>query len=148
MNVNKVFAGGNLTRDPELRFTPTQTAVLDLNIATNRKWKTDSGETKEEVTFIGCTAFGRTAEVIAQYFRKGNRIFIEGRLKQETWEKDGQKNTKTKVIIESLQFVEKSNGNQQPQSAPPVATKPRQTTANTPAAQPDLPSDSDDDVPF
>src|SRR5207249_1605545 len=77
---------GNLTRDPQLKYLPSQTAVVEFGMAMNRKFKTQSGEMKEEVTFIDCSAFGRTAEVINQYCHKGNLLFVEGRLKYATWE--------------------------------------------------------------
>ena len=83
---NKVILMGNLTRDPQLKYLPSQTAVTEFGLACNRKFKTQAGEDKEEVTFVDCTAFGRTGEVINQYFTKGKPIFIEGRLKYDQWE--------------------------------------------------------------
>src|SRR6476469_3417380 len=91
---NKVILMGNLTRDPELRYTPKGTAVAQIGLAVNRQWKSESGEQKEEVTFINVDAWGRQAEVIAQYLKKGAPLFMEGRLKLDTWE---DKNTKQKV---------------------------------------------------
>ena len=148
MNFNKWIGAGNIAKELELRYLPNGTAVLDLNVATNRTWLNERKEKQEEVTFVGCTAFGRTAEVIAQYCGKGDNIFIEGRLKQEMWEKDGKKNYKTKVIVESFQFGQKSKANQQSQQAPPTSARAKQATAHAPATQPDLPADGDDDVPF
>jgi single stranded DNA-binding protein len=91
---NKVILMGNLTRDPELRYTPKGTAVAKIGLAVNRQWKSESGEQKEEVTFIDIEAWGRQAEVISQYMKKGSPLFIEGRLKLDSWE---DKNTKQKV---------------------------------------------------
>src|SRR3954449_3807365 len=104
---NKVILMGNLTRDPQMKYLPSQTAVVEFGLACNRKYKTQSGEQKEEVTFVDCTAFGRTGEVINQYFTKGKPIFIEGRLKYDQWEdkQGGGKRSKITVVIENFQFV-------------------------------------------
>ena len=104
---NKVILLGNLTRDPQLKYLPSQTAVVEFGLACNRKFKTQAGEDKEEVTFVDCTAFGRTGEVINQYFTKGKPIFIEGRLKYDQWEdkQGGGKRSKITVVIENFQFV-------------------------------------------
>src|SRR3954462_14677595 len=104
---NKVILMGNLTRDPQMKYLPSQTAVVDFGLACNRKYKTQSGEQKEEVTFVDCSAFGRTAEVINEYFKKGKPIFIEGRLRYETWEdkQGGGKRHKLSVHIDNFQFI-------------------------------------------
>jgi single-strand DNA-binding protein len=104
---NKVLLMGNLTRDPQMKYLPSQTPVVDFGLACNRKYKTQSGEQKEEVTFVDCSAFGRTAEVINQYFTKGKPIFIEGRLRYEQWEdkQGGGKRSRLSVQIENFQFV-------------------------------------------
>jgi len=103
---NKVHLMGNLTRDPQLKYLPnTQTPVAEFGIACNRKFKTASGEDREEVTFVDVTAFGRTGELINQYFTKGKPIFIEGRLKYEQWEKEGQKRNKLTVVAENIVFL-------------------------------------------
>src|SRR3954468_11547962 len=106
-NFNRVFLMGNMTRDPQLKFLPSQMAVAEFGIATNRKFKTQSGEDREEVTFVDCSAFGRTAEVINQYFNKGKPIFIEGRLKYDTWEdkNGGGKRSKMSVVVERFEFI-------------------------------------------
>lgn len=83
---NKVLLMGNLTRDPELKYTPKGSAVCQFGMAVNRKWKDQAGELKEEVTFVDCTAWSATAEAISKYLRKGSPIFVEGRLAQETWD--------------------------------------------------------------
>ena len=105
-NLNKVFLIGNLTRDPELRYTPSGTAIASFGIAVNRNWKGQSGEVKEEVCFVDINMFGRRAEVINEYFSKGNPIFIEGRLQFQQWEtKDGQKRNTLRVVAEDFQFI-------------------------------------------
>ena len=104
---NKVILIGNLTRDPQMKYLPSQTAVVEFGVACNRRFKTQSGEDKEEVTFVDCTSFGKQAEVINQYFTKGKPIFIEGRLKYDQWEdkQGGGKRHKLTVVIENFQFV-------------------------------------------
>ena len=151
-NLNSVMLMGNMTRDPEVKYLPSGMAIADVSIAVNRTWKSESGEKKEEVTFVGCTAFGRTAEVIAEYFKKGNPIFIQGRLKQESWDDKttGKKQTKTKVVIESFEFIggDKKSG-AQPQDAAPVRQTPPRAPQSVPRppADPALDADSSD-VPF
>src|SRR5256885_16698464 len=97
-NFNKVILAGNLTRDPELRYTPKGTAIAKLGLAINRTWKAETGETREEVTFVDVDAFGRTAEVIGQYLKKGRPILSEGRLKldQGKEKKNHQEQSKRK----------------------------------------------------
>lgn len=105
-NLNKVMLMGNLTRDPEMRYAQSGNAIASLGLAINRKWRNQQGEQQEETTFIDCDAFGRTAETINQYLRKGNPIFIEGRLKLDQWQdQQGQNRSKLKVIVESFQFI-------------------------------------------
>ena len=106
-NLNRVLLMGNLTRDPELRHLPSNTAVVRLGLAVNRRWRNQQGEQQEETTFVDCEAFGRQAEVINQYLRKGRPIFIEGRLRLDQWQdKDGNNRSKMKVIVENFQFVD------------------------------------------
>jgi len=102
---NRVILLGNLTREPQIRFTPSQTAVVDFGVATNRRWKAQDGSDKTETCFVDCTMFGKRAEVIGKFFHKGTPIFIEGRLTFESWEKDGVKRSKLKVTIENFEFV-------------------------------------------
>ena len=105
---NKVILLGNITRDIELRHTGTNQAVTTVGLAVNRSWKTPEGEKREEVTFVDCEAWGRTAEVMSQYLKKGRPVFIEGRLKLDQWDdkETGKKQSKLKVVIESFQFVD------------------------------------------
>ena len=113
-NLNRVLLIGNLTRDPQLKFTPSQQAVCDIGVAVNRRYKTAQGEDREEVTFIDCTAWGKQAEVINQYMTKGKPIFIEGRLKLDQWEdkQGGGKRSKMSVVIENFQFLGSRDGGQ------------------------------------
>ena len=103
---NKVIIMGNMTRDPELRVTPSGANICKFCIATSRKYKGGDGNMKEETAFIDVDAFGRQAEVIAQYFSKGKPIFVEGRLKFDQWESSaGEKRNKLSVVMEGFQFV-------------------------------------------
>ena len=104
--VNKVMLMGNTTREPELRTLPSGTTVCDFALATNRIYRTTSGEEKQETVFIDCTAFGRIGEVIAEYCPRGRALFVEGRLHYETWEDQaGNRRSKLSVIVETFQFV-------------------------------------------
>src|SRR5881397_2115104 len=105
---NKVILAGNLTRDPELRYTPKGTAVARIGLAINRTWKNETGEMQEEVTFVDVDAWGRQAEVIAQYMKKGRPILVEGRLKLDQWEDKNthQKQRKLKVVLEGFSFID------------------------------------------
>jgi single-strand DNA-binding protein len=109
---NKVLLVGNLTRDPELRYTPKGMAVVSAGLAVNRHWTSESGEKKEEVTFVDFSAWGRTAENLAQYMKKGGAILIEGRLRLEQWDdkQTGQKRQKLTVIAETIQFLGSPQG--------------------------------------
>src|SRR5438093_1564733 len=107
-NFNKVILAGNLTRDPELRYTPKGTAIARIGLAINRSWKDETGASKEEVTFVDVEAWGRQAEVISQYLKKGRPILMEGRLKFDQWEDKNthQKQSKLRVVLESFQFID------------------------------------------
>jgi len=109
---NKVFLMGNLTRDVEIRHTSANTAVGNFGIAVNRKFRTQSGENREETTFVDCEAWGRTAEVMGQYLSKGRPVFLEGRLKLDEWEdkNGGGKRSKLRVVVENFQFVDSGSG--------------------------------------
>ncbi len=123
---------GNLTRDPQLKQTPNNMSVAEIGLACNRKFKSKEGEMREEVTYVDCEAWGRTAETMAKYLTKGKPVFVEGRLKLDQWQdKDGNNRSKLRVVIESFQFIDSRGGQS---STPPEAAA---TTAP--------PSD---DVPF
>jgi len=162
-NFNKVILAGNLTRDPELRYTPKGTAVVKMGMAINRTWKSESGESKEEVTFVDVDVWGRQAEVIAQYMRKGRPLLVEGRLKLDTWEDKNthQKQSKLKVVLESFSFIDSKGaegaGGAGAGAAPtgegsrrPAAPPKPPAAADAPAGGPPEaePPPEEDDVPF
>ena len=108
---NRVILLGNVTRDLELRYTPSGTAVTDLGLAVNDRWKNAAGEWVEETTFVDVTLWARTAEVASEYLSKGSPVLIEGRLKLDSWEtNDGQKRSKLKVVGERMQFIGSRGG--------------------------------------
>ena len=104
MYLNKVQLYGNLTRDPEVKALPSGQQVANFSIATNRSFKDKNGARQEQTEYHNVVAFGRTAEVIGQYLKKGRPIFVEGRLQTRSWDKDGAKQYRTEVIIENFQF--------------------------------------------
>ena len=105
-NYNKVLLMGNLTRDPQLSYLPSQTAVVDFGLATNRRWTGQDGQQREETCFVDCRAFGRQAENINKYMSKGRQLFVEGRLTFNSWTaQDGTKRSKLRVTVERFQFV-------------------------------------------
>jgi len=147
---NKVILVGNLTRDPELRYTPKGTAVAKFCIAVNRVWADDAGQKKEEVTFVDVDSFGRTAENIGQYMRKGSAILVEGRLKLDQWEdkQTGQKKSRLGVVAESVQFL---GGKTRDEAGAPPAARATRPPAETSAAAPSgmaATEPAEDDVPF
>lgn len=105
-NLNRVMIMGNLTRDLELKSLQSGQSVAKGGLAVNRKWKDAGGTEKEEVTFIDFDVWGKTAEAMAKYLSKGKPVYIEGRLQLDQWEKDGQKFSKLKVVVESFQFID------------------------------------------
>jgi single-strand DNA-binding protein len=172
---NKVMLMGNLTRDPQLKYLPSQTAVAEFGIACNRKFRTATGEDRDEVTFVDVAAFGKTGEVINQYFTKGKPIFIEGRLKYDQWEdkQGGGKRSKLTVVVENFQFIGGRDGGggggggggapaggyegggeapPRPAQARPQANRtPARPAAQQPPAEPPFdaePQIQEDDIPF
>jgi len=110
-NFNKVFLMGNLTRDVELRHTSGNQAVANIGLAVNRRYRTGDGENREETTFVDCEAWGRTAETMAKYLSKGRPVFIEGRLKLDSWQdKEGNNRSKIRVVVEGFQFIDSRGG--------------------------------------
>jgi single-strand DNA-binding protein len=136
---NKVILIGNLTRDIELKYLPKGTAVCNLSLAVNRRWKNEAGEEKEDVYFAECKAFGKQAETIAQYVKKGHPLMVEGRLTREEWDdkKTGEKRSTTRIMIETFQFLKGRDEG--------AAPAPRREPAPAPAPKPDLDAD---DLPF
>src|ERR1700760_2755810 len=141
---NKVILVGNLTRDPELRYTPKGTAIAKIGLAVNRVWTNESGEKKEEVTFVDVDVFGRTAENVGQYMRKGRPILIEGRLRLDQWDdkQTGQKKSKLGVVAETVQFLG-SPGEGGGSGGAPAAARPARPAAAAPSAPPSEPLDGD-----
>jgi single-strand DNA-binding protein len=157
---NKVILLGNLTRDPELRVTPKGTSICQFGLAVNRQYKDDAGATREEVTFLDIEAWGRQGETISKYCTKGRPLFVEGRLKLDTWEdknNPGQKRSKLKIVLENFQFVggregggaapaagsDDGEGSSAPERFSPPPRQPSRGAPPAPAADA-----QDEDVPF
>jgi len=144
-NLNRVFLMGNLTRDPEMRYLPSNRAVVGFGIAVNRKWRTPEGEQREETTFVDCSAFGRTAEVINQYLKKGRPIFVDGRLRLEQWQdrESGANRSKLSVVVDTFQFIDSRGGepagDSEPQGAYDRASAQREAPPPPQAAQSQAP---------
>jgi len=154
-NYNKVILVGNLTRDPEVRYTPSGTAVAHFGLAVNRTWRSAEGENREEVLFIDITAFGRRGEIISEYCHKGDPILIEGRLQMESWQgQDGQRRTKHVVVVDQSQFLGRrgdrgeSGPPPQRQSAQPRPNRQAPQEPPPPAEPPEEDSFGGDDIPF
>ncbi len=145
---NKVILLGNLTRDPEIRYTPKGSAVCDLGIAVNRVYTTEGGERREEVTFVDVVLWARLAEIAGEYLRKGRPVFIEGRLQMDSWDdkQTGQKRTKLRVVGESMQLLGGRPGGAAGETTEET-TSPGSKTATPPkSARPAEPDD--DEIPF
>ncbi len=142
---NKVLLMGNLTRDPQLSYTPSQTAVVDFGVATNRRWTAQDGSQREETCFVDCRAFGRMAENINKFFSKGRPIFIEGRLTFDSWTaQDGSKRSKHRVTVENFTFLPGAAG------AGPGPEQPDQGYDAEPGSPRGRTGDTvpDEDIPF
>ena len=163
-NLNKVMLIGNITRDPEIRYTPKGTALVELGLAVNRRYTAENGEKREETTFVDVTLWGRTAEVANEYLKKGRSVYIEGRLQLDTWDDKttGQKRSKLRVVGEEMQMLGSREGggggggggasreyDEEPRSSRPQQQRPQ----GRPATPPKAPADPDldvegDDIPF
>jgi single-strand DNA-binding protein len=150
-NLNRVLLIGNLTRDPEVRYTPKGTAVADIGLAVNRIYSAEDGEKKEETTFVDVTLWGRQAEVAGQYLKKGRPVFIEGRLQLDTWDdkQTGQKRSRLRVVSENMQLL---GSRPESEGSPSPGTVRRGPGPGAPAQKPE-PRDPDldvepDDIPF
>jgi len=131
---NKVILVGNLTRDPQLSYLPSQTPVVELGLAVNRRWRGQDGQQRESTCFIDCRAYGKQAETLNQYVRKGNPILIEGRLDFDTWQgQDGQRRSKHRIFIERFQFLGAATGGS---GGPSRAPAPHPQQASQPAPYP------------
>jgi single-strand DNA-binding protein len=156
-NLNKVMLIGNLTRDPEVRFTPKGTAVAELGLAINRVWYNEQNQKQEETTFVDVTLWGRQAEIAQQYLTKGSPAYIEGRLNLDTWDDKatGQKRSKLKVVGESLQLLGSKGGSSGGGGAPSerqqASRPPQQQRSGPPQGASAAPQDDfqeEDDIPF
>lgn len=138
MNYNKTQTAGRITRDIELRYTPKGTAVADISLAVNRKYK-DGDEPKEDVTFIDVTLWGRSAEIVNQYSGKGQQLFVEGRLQTDSWEDKttGQKRSKLKVVADNVQLIGFKDDKPTQKQAEPQRSEPQRQAA--PAQEDDIP---------
>lgn len=146
-NLNKVMLMGNLTRDIELRHTSGNQAVANIGLAVNRRWRSPEGEQREETTFVDCEAWGKTAETMSKYLTKGRPVYIEGRLKLDQWEKEGQKHSKLKVVVEGFQFIDSKGGGGDDGNGGGAPARGRAQSAPSQAA-PSQGNVSDDDIPF
>ena len=161
-NLNKVMLIGNVTRDPEIRYTPKGTALVELGIAVNRRYTADNGEKREETTFVDVTFWGRTAEIANEYLRKGRSVYVEGRLQLDSWDdkQTGQKRSKLRVVGEEMQMLGSREGgggggasrteyDEEPRAARPQQQRPAGRPATPPkaAVDPDLDVEGDD-IPF
>ncbi len=159
-SLNKVFLMGNLTRDPELRVTPKGTPICQFGLAVNRQFKDDSGQTRDETTFVDIEAWGRQGETISKYCTKGRPLFVEGRLKLDTWDDKatGQKRSKMRIVLENFQFLGgregggAGGGGGAASPAADEAAEPTYDRTSPPARsapKPAAPSDNiDEDIPF
>lgn len=138
-SLNKAQLIGNLTRDPELKYTPSGTAVVSFSVATNRQWKESSGQQKDEVTFHRVVAWAKLAEIIGQYLKKGSKVFVEGRLSNREWtDQQGVKKYLTEIVADDMIILDnKGNANQQQNNQV-------QDVPDDPAPEPS----NDDDIPF
>jgi single-strand DNA-binding protein len=151
-NLNRVLLIGNLTRDPEIRYTPKGTAVAEIGIAVNRVFSGEDGEKREEVTFVDVTLWSRLAEIAEQYLKKGRSVFIEGRLQLDSWDdkQTGQKRSRLRVVGENLQMLgSRGEGESGGTGGAPAPRR----SAPAPAPRPNPPRDPDldtepDDIPF
>jgi single-strand DNA-binding protein len=140
-SLNKVLLIGNLTRPPELRYTPSGTAVADLRLAVNRAYTTQSGERREEACFLTVIVWGKQAESCGEYLDKGSEVFVEGRIQTRDWEgKDGQKRSATEVVAERVQFMSRTKAG--------VGGRAPATVGAPQNFGDDAVGGSDDDVPF
>ena len=173
-NYNRIILVGNLTRDPQLKFLPSQMPVVEFGLAVNHKWRSKTGEDREEVLFIDCSCFGRGAEVINQYCQKGKQLLVEGRLKLDTWEdkQGGGKRSKHTVVVDNFQLMggrqdagggatappyDPTAAEQSRPTRPPMNRPPQQRPPAAAATQEAAPAEppfgeeqqfSEDDIPF
>ena len=148
MYLNKIFLYGNLTRDPELKAFPSGGQLASFGLATNRTYKDKNGQKQEATEFHNIVAFGRSAELIAQYMKKGRSLFIEGRIQTRSWESDGQKKYRTEIVVENFQFGDGGRGGSVNTGAP--AREENSTEAKTSGEEIQYPEEeiNPEDIPF
>ncbi|MFV0416276.1 MAG: single-stranded DNA-binding protein [Chthoniobacterales bacterium] len=151
-SVNKVILIGNVTRDPELKYTPKGTAVTEVGLAVNRNYNTDSGDRKEETTFVDITLWGKTAEIACQYLKKGRPVYFEGRLQLDSWEdkQSGAKRSRLRVVGETMQFLG-GGGTRSDSDGGGYENRPSRSQSSGYESRRSEPSGSqsdDDDIPF
>lgn len=153
-NFNKVFLMGNMTRDPELRYTPSGTPVCEFGLAVNRRYTTSAGEQREETCFVDVSMWGRRGVVVSEYFTKGKPIFVEGRLKYDSWDSADGRRSKLTVVAEDFQFMDRRGGNSATDDSAgrrPSSGQRSQSAARGPAPK-EKPEDgfdvSEDEIPF
>jgi single-strand DNA-binding protein len=146
-NLNKVMLMGGLSRDPQLSYLPSQTPVVEFGLATTRTFRKQDGSQGEEKCYVDCQMFGKRAEVVNKYFKKGDPIFVEGRLKFDSWEKDGRKHSRLRVFVENFEFIGRGGAGQGNQGGGGNAS---QAAGDYPDTSMDAPygADTDDDIPF
>jgi len=148
-NLNRVFLAGNLTRDPEIRYSQAGKAVADLNLAVNRKYKLSSGEFKEDVCFVNIVAWERLAELAGEYLRKGSSILVEGSLRYDQWEANGEKKSRLRVVADRIQFLDRLKKTDSGDA--PEERGPKEHATNVPEAESSAPHDEKadaDNLPF
>ena len=147
---NKVILMGRLTRDPQLSYTPSQTAVVEFGLATNRKWTAQDGSQRDETCFVDCQMYGKRAEVINKYLHKGDPLFVEGRLKFDSWQaQDGTKRSKLRVFVESFEFIGgKSRSADAPGSSYQSNTQSPEPQQQQEQQQQPFAGGVEDDIPF
>lgn len=160
-SLNKVTLIGNLTRDPEMRYTPSGTAVVTFSVATNRQWKTESGDTKEDAEFHRIVAWDKLAEICSQLLKKGSKVYVEGRLQTRQWQtKEGQDRTTTEIVISEMMLLDNKGTTDSSYSndadidipedlgeSQDAQEKPAKKEAKPAKVEKDA-SESDDDIPF
>jgi len=149
-NYNKVILAGNLTRDPQMSYLPSQTPVVEFGLAVNRRWRGQDGQQREDTCFVDCRVYGKQAEIFNQYMSKGRPVLIEGRLQFDQWEgKDGQKRSKHRVMVERFVFL---GGAPASGARPPAQRQPAEAPEQAPADASEEPPPADDmgsqEIPF
>lgn len=135
-SINQVILMGNLTRDPELRTTPSGQSVCSFSLAVNRSWQGQDGQAQEAVDYFDVTAWGKLGELVNQYLSKGRKCLVQGRLSQRSWEKDGQKHSKVEVVANDVTFLD--GGGQGGNDSAPRASAPRKPASSAKSAEPSV----------